>query len=259
VRRSDNPDFIYHNDIVIGIDLSSDFCSEHEWGIKRIKQDFGIDSGRLGIEGRLITKPGDVYWYNKKTFTDHKEKIQICGFTTSYKKYDDTIISMKDAMRAAETVAWVGSYGKSIQAAWCESDFAVFSSDPKHWPLLKTIYESFAKLDTCISIGKSIVFSNGGLCLTVASMIPEDIKTKVLNDDLAYACLMNEFRETKIEDILKKANCGYYALSPKRKEDGSLMFWLNPTEQQKNNYGWFTLQDLEDWAKGKGKIPRVSK
>jgi hypothetical protein len=26
-------------------------------------------------------------------------------------------------------------------------------------------------------------------------------------------------------------------------------------EQQQNNYGYMTLQDLQDWAEGKGKIP----
>ena len=26
-------------------------------------------------------------------------------------------------------------------------------------------------------------------------------------------------------------------------------------EQNKNNFGWFTVKDLKDWAKGRGKIP----
>jgi hypothetical protein len=28
-------------------------------------------------------------------------------------------------------------------------------------------------------------------------------------------------------------------------------------EQGQNNYGWFTIDDLREWADGKGKIPIV--
>jgi hypothetical protein len=27
-------------------------------------------------------------------------------------------------------------------------------------------------------------------------------------------------------------------------------------QQNENNFGWFTLQDLREWAQGKGKIPK---
>ena len=60
-----------------------------------------------------------------------------------------------------------------------------------------------------------------------------------------------------LEKILEKAKCRYYALSLRWKDDDKkeVIFWLNPMEQDKNNFGWFTVEDLKDWAKGKGKIP----
>ena len=66
-----------------------------------------------------------------------------------------------------------------------------------------------------------------------------------------------------IEKRLKKAGKSWFALSPKKlnKEDMekhktkfSVIFWLNPTEQRIVNYGWFTVEELRMWIKGKGPI-----
>lgn len=54
---------------------------------------------------------------------------------------------------------------------------------------------------------------------------------------------------------------GYYALSPSwnfNKKDFvtkyNVIYWLNPQNQQDISFGWFTVEDLEDWIQGKGKI-----
>jgi hypothetical protein len=55
----------------------------------------------------------------------------------------------------------------------------------------------------------------------------------------------------------------FYALSPswknKQNTKHKVVFWLNPTDQQKNNYGWFTVEELEQWIEGKGPIPMKKK
>lgn len=32
------------------------------------------------------------------------------------------------------------------------------------------------------------------------------------------------------------------------------MYWLNPTEQQANESGWYSVEDLMLWAENKGPI-----
>jgi hypothetical protein len=53
---------------------------------------------------------------------------------------------------------------------------------------------------------------------------------------------------------------GYFALSPSWKTNGEskhpVMYWLNPRKQDKVNYGWFTVEQLEQWIEGKGPIPK---
>ncbi|MFA6407274.1 MAG: hypothetical protein WCV80_01030, partial [Candidatus Paceibacterota bacterium] len=63
------------------------------------------------------------------------------------------------------------------------------------------------------------------------------------------------------EDELKKAGIGYFALSPRWKDETKkeIVFWLNPREQRENNYGWFSAADLKLWIKGKGPIPKKPK
>lgn len=87
---------------------------------------------------------------------------------------------------------------------------------------------------------------------------------KNLNDDLIKAdanseALLKEFKATKIVDILKSAGKGYYSLVPHKELDKKtgeyqLLFWLNPVDQHLNNHGWFTLDDLKQWANNEGVI-----
>jgi hypothetical protein len=37
------------------------------------------------------------------------------------------------------------------------------------------------------------------------------------------------------------------------------MYFLNPMRQQENNFGWFTVEELEQWMEGKGPIPGKKK
>lgn len=62
--------------------------------------------------------------------------------------------------------------------------------------------------------------------------------------------------KTNIYSILENAGKKYFALSVKWKDEKreDIIFWLNPMEQDKYNYGWFTINDLKDWAQNKGKI-----
>jgi hypothetical protein len=53
----------------------------------------------------------------------------------------------------------------------------------------------------------------------------------------------------------------YYALSPRWKDETKkeVVFWLNPCSQDRFNFGWFTVKDLDDWIAGTGKVPKHDK
>ena len=61
---------------------------------------------------------------------------------------------------------------------------------------------------------------------------------------------------TGIEEVLKAAGKKWYALSPgwrdKRKQH--VDFFLNPCEQERYDFGWFTVEELRQWARDEGPV-----
>jgi hypothetical protein len=109
--------------------------------------------------------------------------------------------------------------------------------------------------------------------LAITSRIPESADADIIKTDLDHIRLTKAASKTKIKIKLDKARAarvnksgrstfGYYALSPSwlksdRESKHPVMFWLNPMDQQDNNYGWFTVEELEQWIQGKGPIPKT--
>ena len=73
--------------------------------------------------------------------------------------------------------------------------------------------------------------------------------------------------KTGVKKKLEKAGKRYFACSPKwaneikSTADGKIetkhdvIYWLNPMEQNIHNFGWYTVEDLEEWIEDKGKVP----
>ncbi|WP_156883591.1 hypothetical protein [Salipiger mucosus] len=78
--------------------------------------------------------------------------------------------------------------------------------------------------------------------------------------------LLKAARKTGIEKKVRAAGLDFFALSPRWAKDCStsktkhdVAFWLNPREQNIHNYGIFTVEDLEAWTKGKGRVMAKAK
>jgi hypothetical protein len=99
------------------------------------------------------------------------------------------------------------------------------------------------------------VFENPGLCIVIANRVPKDEIKKWETSDKRHHEIMTEFETTGIAKLLKERGKQYFALSPDRDKDGSLTFWLNPYHQDRDNFGWYNLKDLQDWAEDKGRVP----
>lgn len=247
MRATRNPEMILEkNGSLIGINLGADYCAEHEWGIKGIQRKLGIDTTKLGLDKRVISKTNsDLSWLRNIEFNSNKKpKVFWSGF-------------------------WMGDfYGKpyfddggcgELYAQWDDGGFCALAYPSEKRSQLEKIYEAFAKNDIAIWLGGGGVFENAGLCIAIASALPKDMVDKWLAYDLEALKIKEEFAATGIEDKLKAAHKAYYALSPRRDKDGSLVYWLNPMDQDKNKFGWFKLKDLEAWINNKGPIPKKKK
>src|SRR3546814_19195425 len=89
----------------------------------------------------------------------------------------------------------------------------------------------------------------------------------VCSSDLAEATGIKEKIDALPVHYGSLAMKRYFALCPKWTSPGLIegrttahpvIFFLNPAQQDKNNHGWYTVEELEQWLDGKGPVPTRS-
>jgi len=250
MRKANDSKFVFDGDVLVGINLGADFTSEHEWGIDGIKRLFGIASGPKdwGVDRRKITKVPDTITFGWTAGYDGKGE----GFYLLDMWHENTPNFAKYSELRPNTYL-----KNTLACAWDNESFGVFSTSTSEIGYLHEIYDAFLNSNGAILLGGHEFIENAGLCLFIASRVSHEITNKWYTADKDRYDLNQEAEATGIHQLLKEKGKGYYALSPRRQSDGSILFWLNPMEQQANNYGFFSLKDLKEWAEGKGKIPKT--
>lgn len=257
MRRGRDNGILLENQKVIAINLGADYCAEHEWGIKRMRAAFGMSDAGYGLERRTMSKMPTVHFIDSK-----KETILIMS------NYFD--VDQNDSKKLNEYLGRLelGRYNKDdqeLKTAWDEGTFGIRAAKESDRAALREVYQAMQNKDLAIWLGGGGVFQNAGLVLAIKSRIPFE-KGQMLRDaDIDRENLQNAALATGIAERLEKAGKRYYALSPwwakgrdvDTKHD--VVFWLNPMEQQKYNYGCFTVEQLDQWAKNEGPIMMRSK
>lgn len=223
--------FIHNKSHLCGINLGYDHCAEHEWGIDILNCKFKVNTsdGVFGIDKRKITTLPDNLFFEEKG----NKKIIACSSSHYIPDY-----MLKD---------------EKLTTAWSERDFCIASTSHD----MNELWEAFQNLDIAIGLGgKSNPFAGSGLIFMIVSNLPNATKQSMYNADKEYYDLQKDAHATGIYELLKEHGKKFFALSPARDDDGSIRFWLNPYEQDKYNFGWYTLKDLQDWANDKGVIVR---
>ena len=262
MRRTYNASLIYHEAKFVGINLGADFCAEHEWGIKGIEEAFGLQTDMMGIQRYQNTfVPGNTPSFSKPymlittKFTDRKMPLVGLYFNAEY-FWNDTPIKKFLPLPIKHTE-------DEICAAWDSKSFGIVVHKNYAW-IIDELMNAIQNHDLAIGLGPSGPFKNGGLKLMIVSKIPQGVKDTILAEHEDYANLMKAVKKTNIEDYLAKHGKGYYALSPQwysptfkpnnreLKTKHKVVFFLNPREQSKYKVGWYTVEELKDWANDKG-------
>lgn len=245
-----------------GVDLGSEFCTEHESGIDLIKAAFNMDGivkkkvtkifglpirtkdePNFGISARLInTIP-------KQFVHGIAGKHRFIGFYDSmFAKWIDTLV--KDAIRDLRL-----RKSTEFVAYWCDRGFLIVSDDQNKIIQLR---EAFYAGNIAIFMGNSGFISNKGLVIALATKLDRKVTDAMQDMDKSYYELNKKVEATKIHDRLEQAGKSFYALSPRWNDDKTdVVYWLNPAEQKIHNYGWFTLADLEAWINDEGPIMKI--
>jgi hypothetical protein len=266
----------------IALNLGADYCAEHEWGIKGINNTLGIvkqdeidlrssavdkileylklkSPAKVGIDARTMTLEYEpvnnlesegielTSGYGKEQTTHTMWSFAI---VKGWRKTNFNFENVRENYYNPEREELVGH--------WSEDSACVFIEDKS---IIEDFVEAFKRKDITIWLGGGGPFQNGGLVIAIASRLPEDFRKHQADLNLNNFELTKAAAKTGIHEILRKADCRYYALSPRWKDDSKkeVLFWLNPLEQDTNNYGWYGVDDLKLWAKGEGPIIKKAK
>lgn len=267
---------------LMGLALGYDHCAEHEEGIKRMEQHLGTRSATersRGVEYRQMTQgAGDFYFFKgKKTVTvkggrktvpyavmgleEWLSSMTPEGREAAIERHKKNPPSGVNIYRDGRDSTEV-SVPKTPRPCWDKYQFCVTVYGKEDIAKLELLYKASQENDLCVSTKFSGPFGGAGLCLTIASELPDELKAHVLKTDLDYIELQEAAEATGVEKAIKDAGLHFYALVPQWYPKASidpnakpeLRFFLNPAEQNKNESGWFTPAELIAWTKGEGPV-----
>lgn len=260
-------------DEVVGLSLGHDMCAEHEWGVKALHQALGLTGG-LGVEGRTATQAAPFFRFETYKHSLPKER----GSLKAPEKWPAAVLCVKAYTSDWDTDPtdsvldlvknyrlrflgnpgdrWYKSERDNISTAWSQEGFIIHVRGEENVKHLTELAQLFRKNDLALADPHVLGFSRSGLSVVAPSrMLPEE-KAKVMEDDVAMAKLVAAAKATGIEEVLKDAGKHYYALSPAWTDESqtAVRFYLNPREQKKFNFGWYTVDQLKAWANDAGPI-----
>lgn len=248
---------------LIGIGLGYDHCAEHEWGTKDINLQLGIgDGGTEGFDRTMVTKPEGVHFYTKGN-----EAFLFTDDIGRFGEHDGTLegklsyVLRNSGYIGPDHKALKRRYqddGKAIVAFWDSHNFLVMVKGDEYVKMLSEVYDMFVAGKMTKHILRTTPFGGGGLVFVNIDGYTDQEKNDFIESDRSQDRLNKAVEKTGIKQRLEDAGCKYHALSPRWSDDNEteIAYWLNPRNQKENNFGWFTIHDLEEWTNGKGKIPK---
>lgn len=161
---------------------------------------------------------------------------------------------VNDAKENAIEITLPSYWSERPESHWGSDEFMFITTGRENCAVMQEVYNQIIAGNAYYGVKtESNPFSRSSPCL-IASEISEIEKETISKEWQDIRVFAKELLALGIYDKLKQSGKRYYALSPKKKEDGSLIFWLNPQEQNRYNSGWFTLEQLNQWAENSGPV-----
>ncbi|MAM83479.1 MAG: hypothetical protein CL472_02240 [Acidobacteria bacterium] len=266
---------------VWGVLLAGDYTAEHEGGIGSILSRLGIDEKGIMVSGRSMADGGrqiDVISgtkteaYHVKAPTEKnpnrhvKKKVvsKVKGLTTN--THVDTI---------SRIVHEAPRYGfdKEVTGAWSNRDFAIVGWSDEAKQFVSDLSEALASGNVTVWIGGAAgnPFARNGLIIAITSRLPQKGVAHMNEADDNSRRLDEAAEKTGIKSLIKKAaekgkiaTKSFYkdpwrVLKPNwaDKADSTkhpVKFYLAPADNDQYQNGWYTVEELTEWTRGKGPV-----
>lgn len=278
MRRGNDNGWLEEGGRIVLVSLGADYCAEHECGIGNIKRLLEIDGAkdRFSRERATYTKPHGI---ERRRISDHDsiklyeyrdQAVILCEDSWRLKRFDEEAQKVGMAKMFKEGLPrelrlWPD---QTLATAWDDGSFGILGKGDDA-AKIRELYKEIEAHNVAIWNGGRIhPFQNGGLIIAIVDRIkPEDLETlRAGDEDLEKLQAASD--ATGIIKRLEEAKKGYYACSPRwlgetfktvdgeKKSTYPVIYWLNPLEQNDNNFGWYTVEDLDQWIQDTGPIPK---
>ncbi len=247
---------------VQGVALESNYCTEHEMGVSELRGTLGVPSQyKAGLKDRVQTRAPTTLAYQEYLLADGTPAAALLIGDARYADSAADLSKNPQARKAfLDHQAFFG-FGKNetLAGAWDSSGALIHVKGADEVLRLRQIKQSFEDRD--IAFGNSLsevgYFPNArGLVFMRASAVPEAIADLVLAKDQRQERLLKAVEKLGLDKELRKQGKQWFALSPRwaDSQESEIMFWLNPTDQYTNSAGWYSVEQLREWGRGKGPV-----
>lgn len=225
---------------LLGIQGGFDFAAEHEWGISGILDAFDCDLNADGMERRRFRRIPNRFV--RVSNEDCNGLFLMKGLESYYRNPDSYIKEWRSTSRGRGGLVF----------AWDADTFGLMDFTLEGKTRVDELHEAFLRGDVAIGRG-------AGLTFKILSRISKEECNEVLASDLDRRALETAAMKTGIEKELRAAGKSWYGLKPAWADEKKTVvrFFLNPVDQHINNFGWFTVDELRLWARGKGPVPKA--
>ncbi len=259
--RNSETKIMRNGDTMWGICLGADYAAEHEYGIRYLLQKVNIDPDGICVIGRSMTSP--ISLHKTKGSNTKAYYLEDDGKPVK-KKMSGTVLGTRD-MKYSDVINRAPLYQLSseLSGAWSQSDFVAVAWSDDAKIILDDLDKAFLSGNITIWLGGGgdNPFSRNNLIIAITDRIPAEGAEQINETDLERQKLQDAAKQTGIEEYLIAAFDGkswfkkpWYALTPRWSEDNTVVFYLNPTSQDKYNSGWFSVDELKQWAEGEGPV-----
>lgn len=263
MRRAAGCEVLIHDEKPYGILLNADYVAEHEYGISGINHLFGLPNTADSFNDVKITRNGshpprlfELVDTSIRPTRGRRKPVESMGLGT------------RDFCEWELSLTTRYSTDELLTAAFDSEEFIVRGFGSEGVAIVQTLADGFAGGDIAIWMsGSSNPFGRGGLVIARYSMVPAEWIAHFNKAGEDRRALEAADKATGIKDRLKeiartRGTHRYFALKPAwasekqaKRTAYPIVYWLNPWDQQANSYGWFTVEELDQWIAGEGPIP----
>lgn len=296
-KASQDYGLIIDNDKFIGIALGYDYCAEHEWGIKDLRELCGMPEAsrkNMGVKNRTITKVPQLVFIEE---THKKVNFAILYTGNRWHTEEENKQYLPHELKNyVEDLIWGEKWNKehpstrgdkdNISTAWDGGSFGIAVMGDKEVGYLKELKEAIEKKNLSIAVADLRTrnpFAGSSLCLLITDRIPQGTLDALYAGDKKYFDREDYEEKIGMKKILAKNGNknGYQGLhyfcacSPKwidyNNEEGSLEeqkkkfntkydieYWVNYSDNDEN-YGWYSVEEIREWMTGNKRLIEIRK